>query len=200
MGISQNTKKDTAAFIKQFGITFPVLLDDTRTYPVSNAYGLTNVPSIFWIAEDGEIEISSVGWVRKEMEEFNQRAQDLGRVRSRCSSQRTGRRLSCRLRIEKLARGRGLKRRRARTSDLGLSPCHPERSRLDSRSESACGVEGPLCLQRGHALEFSFCRDWFSNNGHERIGVLRLRGFFAANGASAQDDSFRGESGSWSEV
>jgi hypothetical protein len=50
------------------------LLDDTSTYPVSNAYGLTNVPTIFWIAQDGEIEISSVGWIRKEMEELNQRA------------------------------------------------------------------------------------------------------------------------------
>jgi peroxiredoxin len=77
VGISQNEKKDTAAFMKQFGVTFPVLLDDTRTYPVSNEYGLTNVPSVFWIAEDGEIEISSVGWVRKEMEEINQRAAEL---------------------------------------------------------------------------------------------------------------------------
>ena len=50
------------------------MLDDTSTYPVSNAYGLTNVPTIFWIAQDGEIEISSVGWIRKEMEELNQRA------------------------------------------------------------------------------------------------------------------------------
>ena len=55
-------------------MTFPVLLDDTSSYPVSNAYGLTNVPTIFWIAQDGEIEISSVGWIKKEMEEFNQRA------------------------------------------------------------------------------------------------------------------------------
>ena len=74
VGISQNTKKDTAAFIREYGISFPVLLDDTHSYPVSNAYGLTNVPTIFWIAPDGDIEISSVGWVRKEMEEFNQRA------------------------------------------------------------------------------------------------------------------------------
>jgi peroxiredoxin len=74
VGISQNTKKDTAAFMKEYGISFPVLLDDTHSYPVSNAYGLTNVPTIFWIAPDGDIEISSVGWVRKEMEEFNQRA------------------------------------------------------------------------------------------------------------------------------
>ncbi len=66
-------------------MTFPVLLDDTSTYPVSNAYGLTNVPTIFWIAQDGEIEISSVGWIRKEMEEFNQRLpRSLGPPPSRC--------------------------------------------------------------------------------------------------------------------
>jgi peroxiredoxin len=74
VGISQNEKKDTAVFIKEYGLTFPVLLDDTRTYPVSNAYGLTNVPTLFWIAPDGEIEVSSVGWVRKDIEELNQRA------------------------------------------------------------------------------------------------------------------------------
>jgi peroxiredoxin len=74
VGISQNPKKDTAAFIKEYGITFPVLLDDTHSYPVSNAYGLTNVPSIFWIAPDGEIEILSVGWIRKDIEELDRRA------------------------------------------------------------------------------------------------------------------------------
>jgi peroxiredoxin len=74
LGISQNEKKDTAAFIKQYGVTFPILLDDTHAYPVSNAYGLTHVPTIFWIAPDGEIEITSVGWSRKDVEEFNQRA------------------------------------------------------------------------------------------------------------------------------
>ncbi len=74
VGISQNTRKDTAAFIKEYGITFPVLLDDAATYPVSNAYGITNVPTMFWISQDGMVEISSVGWVRKEFEEFNQKA------------------------------------------------------------------------------------------------------------------------------
>src|SRR5271156_795201 len=71
-GVSQNDPKHTAAFTKEFGVTFPVLLDDTETYPVSNAYGLTNVPSIFWIAQDGEIEVSSVGWVKAEFEQINQ--------------------------------------------------------------------------------------------------------------------------------
>lgn len=74
IGVSQNEKKDTAAFMKEYGITFPVLLDDTRTYPASNAYGLTNVPTIFWIAQDGEIEVSSVGWMRQEVEEVNRLA------------------------------------------------------------------------------------------------------------------------------
>lgn len=73
VGISQNTKKDTAAFIKEYEIGFPVLLDDVSAYPVSNAYGLTNVPTVFWIAQHGEIEISSVGWIKKEMEEVNRR-------------------------------------------------------------------------------------------------------------------------------
>ena len=73
-GVSQNDPKDTAAFMKEFGVTFPVLLDPTGKYPASNAYGLTNVPTVFWIAQDGEIEVSSVGWAKKEIEEINQRA------------------------------------------------------------------------------------------------------------------------------
>ena len=74
LGVSQNEEKDTASFIKEYGVTFPVLLDDTHTFPASNAYGLTNVPSIFWIAQDGEIEISSVGWDRQEIEDMSRKA------------------------------------------------------------------------------------------------------------------------------
>jgi peroxiredoxin len=70
VGISQDDKRGTQAFMKEYGITFPVLLDDTSSYPVSNAYGLTNVPSVFWISPDGEIEISSVGWSRTDIEEI----------------------------------------------------------------------------------------------------------------------------------
>ena len=73
VGISQDNLRDTRIFMEEFGITFPVLLDDTTTYPVSNAYQLTNVPSIFWIAQDGEIEISSVGWSRKDVEKIHRK-------------------------------------------------------------------------------------------------------------------------------
>jgi len=77
VGISQNDRKETAGFVKEYGLTFPMLLDDAKTYPVSNAYGLTNVPTIFWIAQNGSIEISSVGWLRKDVEDINLRAAQL---------------------------------------------------------------------------------------------------------------------------
>lgn len=78
VGISQNDRKETGAFVKEYGLTFPILLDNTKTYPVSNAYGLTNVPTVFWIAQDGSIEIASVGWLRKDIEAINLRAAHTG--------------------------------------------------------------------------------------------------------------------------
>jgi peroxiredoxin len=79
VGVSQDKQRDTRAFLQEYGITFPILLDDTNSYPVSNAYGLTNVPTVFWIAEDGEIEISSVGWSRKDVEDIHRKAaEELG--------------------------------------------------------------------------------------------------------------------------
>jgi peroxiredoxin len=80
VGVSQNNPKDTAAFTKEFGVTFPVLLDDMEKYPVSNAYGLTNVPTLFWIAQNGEIEVSSVGWVKAEFSEINRRMAESGKI------------------------------------------------------------------------------------------------------------------------
>jgi peroxiredoxin len=80
VGVSQNDSKETAAFIKEFGVTFPILLDDIRSYPVSNAYGLTNVPTLFWIAQDGEIELSSVGWVKADFEQINHKMADTGKT------------------------------------------------------------------------------------------------------------------------
>ena len=74
VGISQNDKKDTTEFMKRYGLTFPMLLDDTRTFPASNAYQLTNVPTVFWISQDGDIETSSVGWLRQEFEEIATKA------------------------------------------------------------------------------------------------------------------------------
>src|SRR5262252_3230003 len=73
VGVSQNDAKDTAAFAKEFGTTFPMLVDDTQKYPVSNAYGLSNVPTTFWIARDGEIEVTIVGWSKPDFEQVNRK-------------------------------------------------------------------------------------------------------------------------------
>jgi peroxiredoxin len=80
VGVSQNDLKDTAAFTKEFCVTFPVLLDPPDSYPVSNAYGLTNVPTLFWIAEDSEIELSSVGWLKADFEQINRKMAEAGKI------------------------------------------------------------------------------------------------------------------------
>ncbi|HMC58404.1 MAG TPA: TlpA disulfide reductase family protein, partial [Candidatus Solibacter sp.] len=78
VGISQDAAKPTAAFMKEFGATFPVLLDEPDRYPVSNAYGLTNVPTVFWINQSFEIEISSVSWSKAEMEAIHRKMAETG--------------------------------------------------------------------------------------------------------------------------
>jgi len=73
IGISQNNAGDTATFAKEYGVTFRILLDDPSGYAVSNAYGLTNVPTLFLIGQDSTIEITSVGWVKQEIEDINRK-------------------------------------------------------------------------------------------------------------------------------
>ncbi len=80
VAISQDDKADTAAFLKEYGVTFPALLDDPAGYAVSNTYGITNVPTWFLIASDSEIEISSVGWVRADVEALNRRLADANKT------------------------------------------------------------------------------------------------------------------------
>jgi peroxiredoxin len=72
IGISQNNAEETTAFAREFGITFALLIDEVPTYPVSSAYGLTNVPSTFWIETDGKIVVNSVGWSKADFEKINQ--------------------------------------------------------------------------------------------------------------------------------
>ena len=71
LGISQDDAKATAGFAKQYGITFPIALDEKeKGYPASNAYGLTNVPTIFLIDGDGTVSTSSMGFVKNDLEQI----------------------------------------------------------------------------------------------------------------------------------
>src|SRR5512147_559000 len=68
VGVSQDSGVDTKDFAKRFGAHFPIALDDTIRYPVSNAYGLTNVPTVFVVQEDGTISHTIISWSREDME------------------------------------------------------------------------------------------------------------------------------------
>jgi len=67
LGISQDDARATRNFASEYGLTFPMLPDDDG-YPVSNAYGLTNVPTVFLIDTDGTVEVSSTGFDKKDLE------------------------------------------------------------------------------------------------------------------------------------
>jgi len=69
LGISQDDLRATQNFAKEYGVTFPLLLDENG-YPVSNAYGLTNVPTIFLIDTDGTVKVSCMGFDKKDLEKI----------------------------------------------------------------------------------------------------------------------------------
>ncbi len=78
--ISQDDARDSQEFGREYGITFPVLLDG-RGYPVSNAYGLTTVPTLFLVETDGTVALTSVGFNRNEIETIASRlAQKAGKT------------------------------------------------------------------------------------------------------------------------
>jgi len=69
LGISQDDAPSTKDFAKEFGVTFSVVLDEKQKgYPASNAYGLTNVPTIFLIDPDGTVKISCMGFDKQDLE------------------------------------------------------------------------------------------------------------------------------------
>ncbi len=74
-GVSQDGARDTEQFNRDYGVSFPTLLDESRKgYPVSNAFGISVVPSAFLIEPDG-----TIGWVmesfrKRELEELGTRA------------------------------------------------------------------------------------------------------------------------------
>jgi peroxiredoxin len=69
-GISQDDLADSREFMQECGITFPNLLDE-KGYPVSNAYGLTMVPTVFLVAPDGKVKVSSMGFSKPDLEKIS---------------------------------------------------------------------------------------------------------------------------------
>ncbi len=74
LGISQDGPEKTQLFVDEYGVTFPIAIDgESNGYAVSNAYGLTNVPTTFLITPAGDIEVSSVGWSKRDVEASHRR-------------------------------------------------------------------------------------------------------------------------------
>ena len=72
--VSQDGPEATAAFNEEFEVSLSELFDsEEEMYPVSNAYGLTHVPTSFLIDRDGAIAEISVGWDKKDMEQISSR-------------------------------------------------------------------------------------------------------------------------------
>jgi peroxiredoxin len=74
LGISQDDAPSTKQFTAEYGLTFPMVMDE-KGYPVSNAYGLTSVPTVFLIETDGTVKVSSMGFVKSDLETI---ARELG--------------------------------------------------------------------------------------------------------------------------
>jgi peroxiredoxin len=67
--ISQDDARANREFRQEFGITFPTLLDSERNdYPVSNAYGISHVPTLFLVEPDGSISWTLDGFNKKELQ------------------------------------------------------------------------------------------------------------------------------------
>ena len=72
--VSQDGPDATAAFNEEFEVSLTELFDpEEEMYPVSNAYGITHVPTSFLIDRDGAIAETSVGWDKKDMEQISSR-------------------------------------------------------------------------------------------------------------------------------
>src|SRR5271165_5306285 len=69
IGVSQDDARETKEFNRVYGVTFPTLVD-SEGYPASNAYGLTNVPTIFLIAPGGKVKVSCMGFSKGDLEQI----------------------------------------------------------------------------------------------------------------------------------
>lgn len=69
IAVSQDDVRETKEFNQEYGLKIPTLVD-RKGYPVSNAYRLTNVPTIFLVAPDGKITANCTGFDRAILEEI----------------------------------------------------------------------------------------------------------------------------------
>lgn len=72
LGVSQDDDEATRGFVRRFDVGFPVLLEGSG-YAASRAYGIAVVPTCFLVDADGNVILSTVGFVKKDLEELASR-------------------------------------------------------------------------------------------------------------------------------
>ena len=71
IAVCQDSPEDAERFKLEFDFKTRVVFDtEEADFPVSNAYGLTNVPTVFLIQRDGGIAHTGVGWSKSDVEEI----------------------------------------------------------------------------------------------------------------------------------
>lgn len=80
LALSQDSAEASAEFARQYGLTFPVLIEG-EGWPVSRRYDPEATPTFFLIGQDGSIEMSSVGLSKEELNQVSGRlAERLGQA------------------------------------------------------------------------------------------------------------------------
>ena len=75
IGVSQDDERGTQRFLKTHALTMPTLLDrEEDGYRVSNAFGISHVPSLFLVETDGTISLARDGFVKRDLEAIGRRA------------------------------------------------------------------------------------------------------------------------------
>ena len=73
IAVSQDDASATREFQARFGVSMPTLLDTARTYPASNAFQITSVPSLFVVEPDGKISSAIEGFNKAAIENLGER-------------------------------------------------------------------------------------------------------------------------------
>ena len=73
VAVSQDDAAGMAQFQQRFNLSMRTVIDKPRTYPASNAYGVSHVPSLFLVERDGRISLAVEGFSKAHLEKLGER-------------------------------------------------------------------------------------------------------------------------------
>lgn len=73
--VSQDEPDTTRRFAEKYALGLPMLLDEaSKGYPVSNAFGISMVPTLFLVEPGGAVSVVAEGFSKKHLEDLGRRA------------------------------------------------------------------------------------------------------------------------------